>query len=72
MYNTILNPVDQLPHISPIMTKEKSDSNTRHTIIYPSWPKVQSVNDGVKTDSYLGNAFQLYYPSVDDLVSRLN
>ena len=40
--------------------------------IYPSWPKAQSVNDGVKTDSYLGTAFQLYYPSVDYLVSRLN
>ena len=54
------------------MTRGKPDSNTRHTIINRSWPTGCSVNDGVKKHSYLGKQLELHYPSVDDLVHRLN
>ena len=53
----MLGPFDTLSfsaHISHFMICEKPDSSTRRTIINLSWPKGQSVNDGVKNDSYLG------------------
>ena len=56
-------------HISTFMTREKPDSSTRRTIIDLSWSKVQSVNDGVENDSYLGIVSELHNP---DLVQRLN
>ena len=34
-------------NISPFMTREKSDSNSRRTIMYLSFPKGLLVNDGV-------------------------
>ena len=59
-------------HISPFMTRDKHDSDTRHTIMNLSWPKGCSVNSGIQGDTYLGTTFELHYPSVDDLVNRLN
>ena len=47
-------------------------SNTRMTIIDLSWPKDLSVNDGVSGSVYLGTHFELKYPSIDLMVSRLN
>ena len=45
--------------------------DTKQTIVDLSWPKGQSVNDGVQKDTYLGSHFILNYPSVDDIVTRL-
>ena len=59
-------------HVSPFMTREKPDSNVRRTIVDLSWPDSCSVNDGVLRDEYLGSKFLLYYPSVDDIVNKLN
>ena len=58
-------------HISPFMTRDKPDSDTRRTIVDLSWPKGQSVNARVQKDEYLGSHFILNYPSVDDIVKRL-
>ena len=54
------------------MTREKTDSNVRRTIVDLSWPDSCSVNDGVLRDEYLGSKFLLHYPSVDDIVTKLN
>ena len=74
-HNTILGPLDCKPfdiHISPLMTRDKSISDCRHTIFDLSFPKGYSVNDGVLTDSYLGTKFQMHYPTVDTIVNTLN
>ena len=74
-HGVVLGPFDQKPctlHVSPVMTREKSNSQLRRTIIDLSRPKGQAVNDGVQKDSYLGTKFEMHYPSVDRIVSNLN
>ena len=74
-HNTILGPFPSPPfpiHVSPFMTREKSGSDKRRTIIDLSWPKGLSVNDGVTKDLYLGTHFEMHYPSVDHIVDQLN
>ena len=74
-HGAIMGPFKTPPiplHISPFMTRPKSDSNTRRTIIDLSWPKGHSVNDGVGKQSYLGTDFLLKYPSVDSIIRTLN
>ena len=50
-FNAIVGPFKDHPcpkgHMSPFMTREKPDSNTRHVIIDLSWPLGQSVNSGI-------------------------
>ena len=73
-HGAILGPFEHKPislHISPFMTRDKPDSDTRRTIVDLSWPKDKSVNAGVQRDNYLGSDFILNYPSVDDIVKRL-
>ena len=53
-------------HVSPFMTRDKPDSDTRRTIVDLSWPKGQSVNYGVAKGMYLESNFVLNYPSIDD------
>ena len=70
----MLGPFAQKPiplHISPFMTREKPDSEVRHTIVDLSWPQNFSVNAGVMKDKYLRSSFVLNYPSVDDIVKKI-
>ena len=53
------------------MTREKQNSDNRRTIVDLSWPLGQSVNAGVKKNSYLGTYFDLKYPSIDHIVKKL-
>ena len=53
------------------MTRDKPDSNARHTIVDLSWPKSHSVIAGVARDEYLGSKFLLHYPSVDNIENKL-
>ena len=74
-FQAMLGPLDHKPfdnHISPFMTREKSDSNSRRTIMDLIFPKGLSVNDGVLNNTYLGTEFQMHYPSVDSIVQTLN
>ena len=74
-HEAMLGPFASKPidlHISPLMTRDKPDSNVRCTIVDLSWPESFSVNDGVVRDEYLGSKFLLHYPSVDDIVHKLN
>ena len=73
-YGVMMGPFDVPPfalHISPFLTREKPGSDTRRTIMDLSWPKSHSVNDGVINNEYLGTAFHLHYPSIDDFVKRV-
>ena len=73
-HGAMLGPFDHKPiplHVSPLMTRDKPDSDTRRTIVDLSWPKGQSVNSGVQKNKYLDTEFILNYPSVDDIVKRL-
>ena len=70
----MLGPFDHTPinmHISPFMTREKSESDSRHAIIDLSFPKGLSVNEGVAKDSYLGTKFKMPYPSVESIIRTL-
>ena len=53
-FQAMLGPLDTKPfdiHISPFMTRAKSDSNSRRTIMDLSFPKGCSINDGVLKDT---------------------
>ena len=39
--------------------------------ISSSWPKGESVNDGVSKDLYLRTSYTLYYPSIDNITAAL-
>ena len=74
-HNAILGPLDRKPfdvHISPLMTRDKSNSDCHRTIFDLSFPQGYSVSDGVLKDSYLGTKFQMHYPTVDIIVKNLN
>ena len=73
-FQAILGPFDDPPikmHISPLMTREKSGSDSRRAIIDLSFPKSSSLHDGVAKNSYLGTEFQMHYPSVDSIIQTL-
>ena len=74
-FGAVLGPLDKQPfpmHISPFKNRDKSGSDRRRVIMDLSWPKGEEVNDGVNNNTYLGTQFQLHYPSVDDIVHKLN
>ena len=74
-HGAMLGPFQSKPidlHVSPFMTREKPDSSVRRTIVNLSWPESYSGNAGVARDEYLGLKFLWHYPSVDDIVNKLN
>ena len=74
-FQAILGPLDTNPfdvHISPFMIGEKSDSNSRRTIMDLSFPKGLSDNDVVLKDTHLGADFQMHYSSGDSILQTLN
>ena len=73
-YQAILGPFDEKPihlHTSPLMVRDKQDSDSKRTIMDLSWPHCLSVNHGVRKDIYLDTEFILKYPSVDQITSSL-
>ena len=57
-FNAMYGPFQEKPfnmHISPLLTREKQNSENRRVIMDLSWPKENSVNAGVQQDVYLGN-----------------
>ena len=57
--------------ISPISTRQKKDSMDRRVILDLSWPRGESVNDGIPKDQYCGESISLKYPTVDTLTKRV-
>ena len=73
-HKAIIGPFEELPgsfHISPLMTRDKQDSDKKRTIMDLSWPKGHSVNNGVSKEKYLGTQYTLHYPSVDNITAAL-
>ena len=73
-HQAILGPFDTKPinlHTSPLMVRDKQDSDSKRTIMDLSWPEGHSVNFGVSKDRYLGTEFILKYPSIDTITSSL-
>ena len=71
-YGAVLGPFKNNPFysditISPLNTVPKSVNN-RRVILDLSFPTYHSVNDSIPKDTYLGEAFELKYPTIDDLV----
>lgn len=72
----IIGPFDTVPFpqgfvVSPLNTVEKRHSKERRVIVYLSWPCGRSVNDGIRSDSFLGEPLSLRYPTIDDIVDTV-
>ena len=58
-------------YVSPLNTVPKADSLDRRVIVDLSWPIGSSVNDGIDKEFYLGEVFEINFPTVDDIVSSI-
>ena len=54
-----------------LLLRDKTDFDTRRTIVDLSRPKGQSVKSGVQKDMHLLSHFVPNYPSVDDIVKGI-
>ena len=67
----IAGPFDKLPLpnfvVSPLNSVPKTDSTERRVLADLSWPIGNSINSGIESSSYLGETFQLHYPTLDDI-----
>jgi len=68
-FDTVL--LAQVFVVSPLNTVEKQDSEERRVIVDLSWPCNHSVNDGIPSDTYLGEPLVLPYPTIDDIVDSV-
>ena len=69
-HKAILDPFQGPPfplHTSPFLTREKSNSDKRRVIVDLSRSLGNSVNDAVKSESYLGTDFVLTLPTIDHI-----
>ena len=58
-------------HISPCMTREEPDSDSRRVIVDLSYLEGHSVNARVAKDYYLGTPFLLTLPSIDVITRKV-
>ena len=58
-------------HISPSMSREKSDSDKHRVIVDLSWSKGSAINDAVNPDTYVGVDFVLTLPTVDHITKAV-
>ena len=72
--NLIYGPFKNSPfnqtHYSPLMARDKPDGGVR-IIVDLSWPIGQSVNSCVATDIYDNIPFKLQYPTIDQVVQKI-
>ena len=64
-HRVILGPFKEPPfpiHVSPLMVRDKQNSDQKRTIMDLSWPKGFSLNNGVANDAYLDTPYTLHYP----------
>ena len=71
--NAVLGPFQSNPfankaYLSPLNIWDKKDSEEKKIIVDMSFPKGNSINDGIKKDFYLDEQICLKYPTVDKLV----
>ena len=73
-FKAMLDPFKSKPftlHVSPLMVRDKQDSNKKRTIMDLSWPKGASINASVQKDIYLGKQYVLNYSSIDSITDAL-
>lgn len=56
---------------SPLMTRPKSDSQKRRTIVDLSYPPGANVNEGVFKNNYYGRYLNHRLPRIDDVVAKI-
>ena len=72
----VAGPFDAVPFtdgfvVSPLNTVPKRDSAERRVIVDFSWPCGTSVNNGIPSDSFLGEPISLSYPTIDSIVDAV-
>ena len=72
-YNVIAGPFNYPPFAddfvcSPLQTVPKRGSSTRRVVMDLRFPQGSSVNDGIPSDTYLGDQFKLRLPGIDRLI----
>ena len=73
-YGAIHGPYHEKPfpiHVSPLMVRDKPNSNKKRTIMNLSWLKGSTVNHGVSKNMYLDTYFTLHYPSLDHITEAI-
>ena len=60
-----------LIHISPLLTRDKKDSDHRRVIMDLSWPPGGAVNDGITAQIYVDGPGTISLPTVDYMEQRL-
>ena len=64
-------PFDTWTQISPLMTRPKSGSNAQRIIVDLSFPRGNSVNDGVPRNVFQGRQFTYTLPTVMDMANHV-
>ena len=74
-FGAIIGPFKKSPiknlHYSPIMRRDKPNSENRRVILDLSLPRGESLNAGVEKNGYMGSDFKLMFPTIDDLTQEL-
>ena len=64
-------PPERTNHISPLMTREKKNSDHRRVIVDLSFPNGYSINDGIDTVNYIDGPLTVRLPSVLTMEERV-
>ena len=72
----VASPFDPVPFtdgfvVSPLNTVPKRNWDEQQVIVDLSWPCDNSVNDGIPSDSFLGEHISLTYPTIDSNVDAV-
>ena len=75
-HGAIIGPFSEPPygsatHVSPFMSRDKADSDTRRIIIDLSWPLESSINYFTPANIYMDTIYKLQYPTVDNITEKL-
>ena len=74
-HGAVLGPFNEKPihnmHISPFLSREKSDSSDRRIIVDLRFPPAFSVNVNIQKDVYLESPFLLTLPTVDHIIQKI-
>ena len=73
-HNAIIGPFTSNPFkvplaLSPLNSVEKNDSSERRIILDLSFPKGNSINEGISPNHHMGEDIKIRYCKVDDLVN---
>lgn len=75
-YDALVGPFKHTPFVpwcrtSPMMTRDKKDSEEKRIIVDLSYPKDHSVNDALDPANHLGKNITYTLPTIGDLIAQL-